>query len=84
MKLSRQKVVATVIIWCGLACYCLAGLLIAILLFNPLQSGDHWFGVVGLWLVATALVVGGNLFRVRALKQMKVGVSPGCPHTPAW
>jgi hypothetical protein len=74
MKPSRVKVAATVIIWCGLACYCLTGLLIAILLFNPPQGWDRWFGVFGLWLVATALVVGGNFFRVRALNQMKVGV----------
>ena len=79
MKPSQVKLLAAILIWCGLACYWLTGLLIAILLFNPPQRTDRWLGAVGVWLVATALVVGGNFFRVRAMKQMNATTYPELP-----
>ena len=71
MKPNQVRVASLVIVWCGLICYALTGLLVAMLLFNPPAHSTTWFGAIGLWLVATALVITGNLFRVRALKQMR-------------
>jgi hypothetical protein len=73
VKPNQVKVAALAIIWCGLVCYALTGLVGAMLLFNPPADSTSWLGVIGLWLVATALIITGNLFRVRALKQMGSG-----------
>ena len=63
--------VATAVVWFGLVCYAVTGLLVAMLLYHPPAHPSRWLAPVGLWLIATILIIAGNYFRVRAIRQLK-------------
>lgn len=68
MKPNQLRVAAVAIVWCGLICYALTGLPVAMFLLNPPSNSTTWFPVIGLWVVTTVLIIIGNLFLVRAFE----------------
>jgi hypothetical protein len=71
LKPNQVKKVATAVVWCGLVCYAVTGLLIAMLLYHPPAHASRWLALIGSWLVATILIVAGNYVRVRAIRELK-------------